>query len=547
MDTKSMVRNMLFLSAFLGAAVLPYQEVIAQGDRPMSTPDTRVSRELWDVWRQGFDYYEKGEMKMISCKYEESLLYYQKSLDAFTEVRRQNPRWNRSVIDYRMNLCRRRILTARRRAREQAEEKRQALARSRVDLKGSTVQASSSAIPGSSSVAAAAGRDFEVRLARTTRENELRRKQIADLQAELARLRPNAARADSAVQQIRSLMRERDQLDKQLSSLRLQFQSLQNEQKKSAPRNRELQKLLDAERSRSNVYARSYRERAAAYNKLEEQFKILSAGKNQLDEAHSRLSRQYAALQKSTTDMVRQNASSLESMSRQLTDARKEVASRENAMEKLRQEMQKVSAELRSLRSGKLSSEENARQIRNEMTLLRAEQEKSRAELEKLRADRIRLENQCVLLNSQITSLKKDLAVNMEQRNDFSKANDAISKQFAALDKSFRKSVAENASLRKELAKAVRERELFASKVNDQLNESLKESLRSSRSEVQRLKNELESLKKQGNALELKASLVMAQSKLLAGDQAQASLRGQIAASQCMSFWIDLFLLLFQE
>ena len=69
MNTKLLVRNGIFLSVFMGAALLPYQEVIAQGDRPMSTPDRRVSRELWDIWRQGFEYYEKGEMKMISGKY----------------------------------------------------------------------------------------------------------------------------------------------------------------------------------------------------------------------------------------------------------------------------------------------------------------------------------------------------------------------------------------------------------------------------------------------------------------------------------------------
>ncbi|MBO5724222.1 MAG: hypothetical protein J6S58_05275, partial [Lentisphaeria bacterium] len=243
-----------------------------------------------------------------------------------------------------------------------------------------------------------------------------------------------------------------------------------------------------------------------------------------------RLSRQFAALQKSSTEMVRQNSAAMEKVNRNLASVKKESADRLAALQKTRAEMKNVLSQLSTLRSGKLSSEESVKMLQKEFSLLRAEQEKSRAELEKLRSDRIRLENQCVLLNGQIAGLKKDLALNMEQRNDFSKANDAISKQFAELDQSFRKSVAENASLRKELAKAVREREIFASKVNDQLNESLKESLRSARNEVQQLKNELDSLRKQGNALELKASLAMAQSRILAGDQAQAALKGQISA-----------------
>ncbi len=127
MNTKQLVRNGVFLSILAGAVLIPYQQVSAQGSRPMSTPDRRVSRELWDIWRQGFEYYEKGEMKMISGRYEESLPLYQKSLECFQEVRRQNPKWNRSVIEYRMNLCQRRLVNARRRADEAADEAKRAV------------------------------------------------------------------------------------------------------------------------------------------------------------------------------------------------------------------------------------------------------------------------------------------------------------------------------------------------------------------------------------------------------------------------------------
>ena len=129
MNTKTLVKNGVFLAVFMGAALLPYQEVVAQGSQVLSTPDRRVSRELWDIWRQGFEYYEKGEMKMISGKYAESLPLYQKSLESFQEVRRQNPQWNRNVIEYRMNLCRRRLSTAKRRADEASDAAKRALNR----------------------------------------------------------------------------------------------------------------------------------------------------------------------------------------------------------------------------------------------------------------------------------------------------------------------------------------------------------------------------------------------------------------------------------
>ena len=46
MNTKTLVKNGVFLAVFMGAALLPYQDVVAQGSHVLSTPDRRVSREL---------------------------------------------------------------------------------------------------------------------------------------------------------------------------------------------------------------------------------------------------------------------------------------------------------------------------------------------------------------------------------------------------------------------------------------------------------------------------------------------------------------------
>ena len=223
MNKKFLVKNGIFLLVFLGAALLPYQEAVAQGDRPLSTPDRRVSRELWDVWRQGFEYYDKGEMKMMSGKYAESLPLYQKSLEAFLEVRRQNPQWNRSVIEYRLNLCRRRLMTAKRRADDAADAAKRALNRGTAVLPPAGKTPAAAPAPG---VPTAASRDLERRLRQAMQENALRKKQIEELQKELTRVRPDAARAEAALKQIRSLMAERTNLEKQLASLKLQFDKI---------------------------------------------------------------------------------------------------------------------------------------------------------------------------------------------------------------------------------------------------------------------------------------------------------------------------------
>jgi len=256
MNTKTLVKNGIFLAVFMGAALLPYQDVAAQGSQALSTPDRRVSRELWDIWRQGFEYYEKGEMKMISGKYAESLPLYQKSMESFQEVRRQNPQWNRNVIEYRLNLCRRRLSTARRRADEASDAAKRALNRSDLPAAAATATVTPS-IP--TATTAAASRELDRKLQDAIQENNLRKKQIEELQRELAQLRPGAARAEAALKQIRGLMEERTNLEKQLVSLKLQFEKLQEEQKKSSPRTAQLQRLLTAEQNKSAAYAKAYR------------------------------------------------------------------------------------------------------------------------------------------------------------------------------------------------------------------------------------------------------------------------------------------------
>lgn len=69
----------------LAAALLAAPDISAQGTGA-AAPRREISRDLWNLWRKGFELFEKGEMKMISGKYEESIPFYQQSLDAFNQV-----------------------------------------------------------------------------------------------------------------------------------------------------------------------------------------------------------------------------------------------------------------------------------------------------------------------------------------------------------------------------------------------------------------------------------------------------------------------------
>jgi len=322
MNMKFLLLSGLILFFFLGSVLINAPEVSAQGDRPMSTPDKRVSRELWDIWRQGFEFYEKGEMKMISGKYEEAIPFYQKSLDSFTEVQKQNPQWNRSVIEYRLNLCRRRLFSAKQKAEETADEIRRTARSSETPSEKVSVATDASAAQ-----EAADRQAFDERLKKVSQENELRKKQIENLQTELTKLRPDAERGDAALKQIKGLMDERDQLDKQLTSLRLQFEKLQEEQKKVTPRAAELEKLLAAEQTKSTAYSKAFRDRSTEFTQLEERMKALASDKAKREDAFAELTQKYNASLKTTENVLSQNAEKVKSMTDALKTAESNLAS----------------------------------------------------------------------------------------------------------------------------------------------------------------------------------------------------------------------------
>ena len=517
MNKKTLLMSGVFLFCFLGASLLTNQEVVAQGSRPMSTPDRRVSRELWDIWRQGFEFYEKGEMKMIAGKYDEALPLYQRSLDAFQEVRKMNPRWNSSVIEYRMNLCRRRITTVKERAAEQQDELRRSVAKQQVALP--KVSGSETA-PKTSSVVRAANRDFDAKLKKVIDENELRKKQIAALQAELAKLRPDAARADNAINQIKGLMAERDQLDKQLTSLKLQFEKLQEEQRKISPRTAELERLLQAEQNKSEAYAKAFRERSAAHAQLESRLRILTAEKLKQETAYAELLKKYTTEQIASEKLSRQNAENLQKLKTALAAVEKKREALTVELAARTKDMNAVSAELRTLQIKGLSASDSAKKLAGENAELLKNNALLKEELNKVNIVRNDLESRIRSLNQEVVKLKNDLVINIEQRNDFAKANDGISRQFKELELSLRKMKEDNSRLKLDLEKALKERDLLAEKVNNPMTDALRKQIASLQTQNQQLsqnlaqrEKELEDLKIYGNPAHLKAQLAVAESR----------------------------------
>lgn len=128
--------------------------------------------------------------------------------------------------------------------------------------------------------------------------------------------------------------------------------------------------------------------------------------------------------------------------------------------------------------------------------------------------------------------LKKDLVLNIEQRNSFAKTNDSISKQLAELEKNSRKMAEENTAMKKELAKATADRDLFAKKVNEKFNDMADKRIAELKTQIASLNTALAAQKKTNESLAAASRKQVEESAKLAAakTELEAQLKKQDAA-----------------
>ena len=109
-----MKRNTLHFAAVALACLT----LAAPAELPAQSSNSRnaqLSKRYWDLWRTGFESYEAGESALLAGRNEEAADCYRRALNAFQSVRKNNPNWNKNVINYRISLADRRLKTALRR------------------------------------------------------------------------------------------------------------------------------------------------------------------------------------------------------------------------------------------------------------------------------------------------------------------------------------------------------------------------------------------------------------------------------------------------
>ncbi len=487
------------LTLVLAAALMTAPEIFAQGSRT-STSNRQLSQELWNLWRKGFELFEKGEMKMISGRYEESIPLYQQSLDAFNQVKKQNPDWNRSVIDYRISLSTRRIASAKRKAKEAVESAKRMEQRKKYEAEARAI------------------REKDEKYKALAVENEKLKKQLEALQGELKNVRYSAERGNAAIKQIKGLLSERDVLEKKLALLNLQYTELLEKHKKVSI-SAETEKLLTTEQAKTAAFMKLVKEQNEELANIRKQYGELTAEKEKRDKMLEDVSRTLSN-EKTFAEVERKKLQDdLSAANRKLSDAEKrlsasarELAEKTRAAEEAAEQVRKLKAE-QSIAAA-------ARRIEAEAAAVKKDNEALKKAVAAAVTEKTDANEKLAAALAESAKLKKDLVSNIEQRNSFAKTNDALSKRVAELEKSSRRLADDNAAVRKELAKASADRDLFARRVNEKFNEM-------SDKRISELKLQLADLRKAGESKTKELT-----NSLTAKDAELARLRKQLSDAE---------------
>ena len=220
-----MMKRSTFHFAAVALACLSLAAPVELPAQSGNSRNTQLSKKYWDLWRTGFESYEAGESALLAGRNEEAADCYRRALNAFQSVRKNNPNWNKNVINYRISLADRRLKTALRRLEFQRSG-------SSKDVSGDS--------------------DYG-----QTKELKEKIKALQDSLAESERinldLRKLAEQGKVARDQVVDLLKEKKELEKKYESLVLQYNEIKKSAATASADTSSLEKAFKKEQARSEA------------------------------------------------------------------------------------------------------------------------------------------------------------------------------------------------------------------------------------------------------------------------------------------------------
>ena len=372
-----MKRNTLHFAAvalacltLAGPAELPAQS--------SNSRNTQLSKRYWDLWRTGFESYEAGESALLAGRNEEAADCYRRALNAFQSVRKNNPNWNKNVINYRISLADRRLKTALRRLEFQRS---------------------------GASKDSATGYESE-----NTRELKEKIKALQDSLAESERinldLRKLAEQGKVARDQVVDLLKEKNELEKKYESLVLQYNEIKKSAASASADTSSLEKAFKKEQARTEAL-----------------LKIVEELRKEGKQLQAKLER--------TQENVEAEKRKVATASRQLVSAEKTEELFKDLQKKYKRMEEDLNEKLDTLKD-QLKAEKNKLAAKNkENETLRSNQS---AAAKKLAEETEQLRDQAYALKKDIANLKKTVSAKDKLINEASNREMRLNSMVASLN-----------------------------------------------------------------------------------------------------------------
>ena len=448
MITSNRPLNAVFCLALLLSLGSPAL-VRAQSDsRPKNAAESRLSARSWETWREGFEASEAGEAALIAGRNEEAAEYYKRALRAFKNVKKNNPNWNKNVINYRISLAEKRLNTALRRLEFQRT--------------GSHEPAS---VP---SGTAAGGASIPHTPSDPQSEIAALRRALKEAEDRNAPLQKDAERGRLASGQVAGLIADKKETEAKYSTLLLQYEALKKQADASAAGNSGLEKAYKEEQFRSEALKKLVADLRKELDNAREQ---LRASEKELSARDEKIAKADAAMasaartEKLLADVRRDLADLQKTVlaQREKNEARQKELSA--ALKEKIEECTRLEGELKKLRQG-AAPEETVRKLQAEADELRRDKQSLSEKYSALEKELRALNDRLSTSDSLGEAAKKMIASLNAKNAELTASADALKKKTAELEKKRSESAAKIASLEKTNSEQKAQIAALAAKVN---------------------------------------------------------------------------------
>ncbi|MFA6569234.1 MAG: tetratricopeptide repeat protein [Victivallales bacterium] len=343
---------------------------------------TDEGNEARTLWLKGFDIFDKAESSEKKNEKKAALALYQESMTYFQKVKGQYPRWNSALVEYRLKICERKIKALQPDAAPPVQKTATAPAEPDKYV-----------------------RQLRERVSVTEKQLEETRNKLELSLQSLNEARKEADLGVKSKEEVQSIIREKNEIEKRCTALSEEVKRLQAEKEKKADTTEWTEKL-EAERAKAKTLSDENTSLAAKNNEIKSQYQKAASDRMELEYKLKVLS----DAQKTFNDKIEAASKSISDYGSKIRDYEKKNSTLEKDLADLQSKFEKVKQENASLNKNLRAIAENPASD-NLMKQLQTDNDRLKKEIEGL-VSRIEKET---LDRTKIADEKKEVSAKLDK------------------------------------------------------------------------------------------------------------------------------------